>query len=181
MGVGWAEATGKMAAHSVAKVTAALLLGLLWSCHRTAALNLAPQRRAVKAASSSVVVPPSRPDTAWPLASVAFSLLPLAAGKRRKTLETTVVPGQLWTHDQLQGVVNVNVPVRSTVIRLADGGLWVHNPVAPTPEYVRMIRDLEAAHGPVKHIVLGTVRQPSKAVASWAWCMFLLNLHAVHP
>jgi hypothetical protein len=53
--------------------------------------------------------------------------------------------------------VNVNVPVRATVIKLRDGGLWVHNPVAPTNEHIQMIRDLENVHGPVEHIVLGTV------------------------
>ena len=59
--------------------------------------------------------------------------------------------------DQVQGVVNVNVPVRATIIKLKRGGLWVHNPVAPTPEHLGLVRALEAAHGPVKHIVLGTV------------------------
>jgi len=115
-------------------------------------------RSTTKASVRPIVVPPVQPETSWPLASVAFSLLPLAAGSRRKTLETTVVPGQLWTHDQLQGIVNVNVPVRSTVVKLKEGGLWVHNPVAPTPEYLGLIQALEEAHGPVKHIVLGTVR-----------------------
>jgi hypothetical protein len=135
---------------------AALLLGLVFP-ELTKSLQLST-RPAAKVATRTIVVPPTRPETSWPLASVAFSLLPLAAGARRKTLETTVVPGQIWTHDQLQGVVNVNVPVRGTVVKLKGGGLWVHNPVAPTPEYVGMVKALEAAHGPVKHIVLGTVR-----------------------
>lgn len=121
-----------------------------------------PARPAAKSSVRPIVVPPVQPETSWPLASVAFSLLPLAAGSRRKTLETTVVPGQVWTHDQLQGIVNVNVPVRSTVVKLKEGGLWVHNPVAPTPEYLGLIQALEAAHGPVKHIVLGTVRMYSQ-------------------
>lgn len=67
------------------------------------------------------------------------------------------VADSIWTHDQVQGVLNVNVPVRETVVKLAGGGLWVHNPVAPTEEHLLMIRALERAHGPVKHIVLGTV------------------------
>jgi hypothetical protein len=41
-----------------------------------------------------------------------------------------------------------------TVVRLAStGGLWVHAPVAPTDECVRLIRELGA---PVEHIVLPT-------------------------
>lgn len=103
---------------------------------------------------------------AWPLGSVAFSLLPLFPGSRRKTLQTTVVKDKIWTHDQAQGIVNVNVPVRQTVIKLKGGGLWVHNPVAPTEEHLAMIRALEAEHGAVKHIVLGTVALEHKVVDS---------------
>ena len=101
----------------------------------------------------------------WNLGKIAFSLLPLAPGDRRKTMEEEVVPGKVWTHDQVQGVVNVNVPVRQTVIKLKSGGLWVHNPVAPTMEHLEMIRALEAKHGTVEHIVLGTVGLEHKALA----------------
>jgi hypothetical protein len=62
--------------------------------------------------------------------------------------------------------VNVNVPVRQTTIKLskeAGGGLWVHNPVAPTPQLIRMIKSLEKEHGPVRHIVLGTVALEHKS------------------
>ncbi len=111
------------------------------------------------------IVPPPTRDTTWKLGGIAFSLLPLAPGARRKTIQTEVVSGTVWTHDQIQGVVNVNVPVRETVIKLRDGGLWVHNPVAPTFEHRRMIKELEAEHGPVKHIVLGTVGLEHKALA----------------
>ena len=74
----------------------------------------------------------------WSLGRIAFSLLPLAGSERRATLLTEVVPKQVWTFDQIQGVVNVNVPVRMTVIKLESGGLWVHNPVAPTGECLRL-------------------------------------------
>lgn len=69
-------------------------------------------------------------DLSWPLGKIAFSLLPLAGtSSRRATVEECIVPDTIWTHDQIQGVVNVNVPVRQTVIRLKRGGLWIHNPV----------------------------------------------------
>ena len=108
--------------------------------------------------------PPAPRDLYWPTGKVAFSLLPLAGtSTRRKTIQETIVPDQIWTHDQIQGVVNVNVPVRQTVVKLSSGGLWVHNPVAPTPELIAYMRELEAQHGPVQHIVLGTVALEHKA------------------
>lgn len=39
-----------------------------------------------------------------------------------------------------------------TVVRLKNGDLWVHDPVAPTAECLRLVNEL----GPVKHIVLAT-------------------------
>ena len=109
--------------------------------------------------------PPIKAGESWPLARVAFSLLPLTGAERRKTVEKMVVRDSVWTHDQIQGVVNVNVPVRQTVIKLADGGLWVHNPVAPTAECISMVQALEAKHGAVRHIVLGTLGLEHKALA----------------
>jgi hypothetical protein len=45
----------------------------------------------------------------------------------------------------------------------SGGGLWIHNPLAPTPELIQQIKDLEMQHGPVRHIVLGTVALEHKA------------------
>jgi len=45
----------------------------------------------------------------------------------------------------------------------AGGGLWVHNPLAPTPQLLSYVRDLEKIHGPVRHVVLGTVALEHKA------------------
>lgn len=113
-----------------------------------------------------VPTPPFSKEKYWPLGKIAFSLLPLAGGTRRATVEQCVIPDTMWTHDQVQGVVNVNVPVRQTVIRLSKesgGGLWIHNPVAPTPELLNDMRRLEDKYGPVRHIVLGTVALEHKA------------------
>jgi len=109
------------------------------------------------------------PDSSeyWPLGKVAFSLLPLAGTySRRSTTEEEVVKNTIWTHDQIQGVVNVNVPVRQVVIKLspaAGGGLLVYNPVAPTEQLLKMMRKLEDKHGSVRHIILGTVALEHKA------------------
>ena len=132
--------------------------------------------------------PPARNDHLyeWPLGKVAFSLLPIAGTyTRRVTVEQEVVPHTIWTHDQIQGIVNVNVPIRQTVVRLfgtndnhydsdssssnnhnnggGGGGLWVHNPVAPTKQLLQMMDRLIQQYGPVRHIVLGTVALEHKA------------------
>ncbi|KAL3803941.1 hypothetical protein ACHAW5_001718 [Stephanodiscus triporus] len=106
-------------------------------------------------------------ETYWPLGKVAFSLLPLSGTyTRRATVVEEVVDGSMWTMDQIQGVVNVNVPVRMVVVKLSSasgGGLWIHNPLAPTPQLLSYVRDLASIHGPVRHIVLGSVALEHKA------------------
>jgi hypothetical protein len=52
------------------------------------------------------------------------------------------------------GIVNVNVPIRSTIIKIPDGGLNVINPIQPTPESVSQLHSLEETHGPVKNVIL---------------------------
>lgn len=108
-------------------------------------------------------MPPSDARYYWDLSSVAFSLLPLFPGLRRKTLLQEVSPNKIWTLDQVQGVINVNVPVRAVVVKLAAGGLLVYNPVAPTAECIEMVRRLEKEHGPVKFILLATLGLEHKA------------------
>ena len=125
----------------------------------------APATASGSAVAMTVVpTPPMTSEVSWPLGKVAFSLLPLAGtSTRRATIEQCIVPGTMWTHDQIQGIINVNVPVRQTVIKLKDGGLWVLNPVAPTPQLLKMMKELEKVHGPVRHIVLGTIAIEHKA------------------
>lgn len=43
-----------------------------------------------------------------------------------------------------------------TVVKLDTGGLFAYSPVAPTAECLRLLSELEAVHGPVKHILLPT-------------------------
>jgi Domain of unknown function (DUF4336) len=93
----------------------------------------------------------------WNLNDFAFSLLPISPKDQRATICQEVVKGKIWTLDQIQGLLLINVPVRSTVVKLQDGGLLVYNPIAPTQEALDMISQLEAKHGKVKYIVLGTI------------------------
>jgi hypothetical protein len=86
-----------------------------------------------------------------------WPLVPIYPYGKRRTLRTEVVPNQIWTFDQVQGIFYVSVPIRMTVVRLAAGGLLVYAPVAPTPECLRLMQELVAQHGDVKYIVLPTV------------------------
>ena len=91
-------------------------------------------------------------DQSWPW----WPLLPLYPYGRRRTLVRELIPEQLWSFEQLQGVFYVAVPIRMTVARV-PGGLMVYAPVAPTPRCVEMVKKLEVDHGPVQHVILPTV------------------------
>ena len=90
---------------------------------------------------------PRRQRWAW------WPLLPLYPYGRRRTLVRELIPGELWSFEQLQGVFYVAVPIRMTVVRLRHG-LMLYAPVAPTAEVLEILRDLEQRHGPVRTIVL---------------------------
>lgn len=90
-------------------------------------------------------------DWLWPW----WPLVPIYPYSRRRTLRREVVPDQVWTFDQVQGIFYVVVPVRMTVVKVT-GGLLVYAPVAPTRECVALMRELEAKYGQVKYIILPT-------------------------
>lgn len=92
-------------------------------------------------------------DTSWSL----WPTLPLYPYGKRRTLRREVVKDTIWTFDQIQGIFYVVVPIRMTVVRLDTGGLLVYAPVAPTPECIQLVRELEAEWGEVKYIILPTV------------------------
>ena len=55
-----------------------------------------------------------------------------------------------WALEQLLTFANVSATIRSTVIKLSDGTLWVNSPQWPTGELCALLDEL----GPVGHIVL---------------------------
>ena len=61
----------------------------------------------------------------------------------------------MWVFEQPQslGFSNVTTNVRMVVIKLKSGGLWVHAPIAPTKECIKLLQELDA---PVEYIVLPT-------------------------
>ena len=87
----------------------------------------------------------------WPW----WPLLPLYPYGRRRTLVRELIPEHLWAFEQLQGVWYVAVPIRMSVLRVADG-LLLYAPVAPTAEVLEQLQALERRWGPVRAIVLPT-------------------------
>ena len=94
-----------------------------------------------------------RGDRAWPL----WPIVPIYPYGRRRTIRREIIPNKMWLFEQVQGIFYVIVPIRMTVIKLEAGGLMAFSPVAPTRECVRLVRELEAEHGPVKYVILPTV------------------------
>jgi Domain of unknown function (DUF4336) len=92
-------------------------------------------------------------DWAWPF----WPVVPLQPYGQRRTLRSDVVPGQIWSFEQIQGVLYVVTPIRMMVVKLAAGGLLVYAPVAPTRECLTLMQQLIDQHGPVRHILLPTV------------------------
>lgn len=80
---------------------------------------------------------------------------PLGPLTERKTIRREIQKGVMWFFEQPQslGFSNVTTNVRMTVIKLASGGLWVHAPIAPTAECIRLLKELDA---PVEYIILPT-------------------------
>ena len=87
----------------------------------------------------------------WPW----WPLLPLYPYGKRATHFEELIPGQVWSFEQLQGVYYVAVPIRLTVVKV-PGGLMLVNPLPPTQELRNGLAALEAEHGPVNAIVLPT-------------------------
>jgi len=92
---------------------------------------------------------PSRQRWPW------WPLLPLYPYGRRPTLIRELVPGRVWSFEQLHGVWYVAVPIRMTVLKV-EGGLMLYSPLPPTAEVLHGVRALEQHHGPVLSIILAT-------------------------
>ena len=84
-----------------------------------------------------------------------WPLLPLYPYGRKRTIFRELVPNQIWSFEQLQGIYYVAVPVRLLVVRVKNG-LMIINPLPPTEELLSDINVLVKKIGPVKTIVLPT-------------------------
>ncbi len=97
--------------------------------------------------------PKNSQDHSWRF----WATVPIYPYSKRRTICKEVLKDTIWTFDQLQGIFYVVVPIRMTIIKLKSGGLLVYAPVAPTPECIRLVRELVARHGDVKYIILPTI------------------------
>ena len=87
----------------------------------------------------------------WPW----WPLLPLYPYGLRRTIFSELIPNQIWSFEQLQGLYYVAVPVRLTVVKI-DGGLMLINPLPPTSELNKKLNLLVEKYGPILTIVLPT-------------------------
>jgi hypothetical protein len=85
-----------------------------------------------------------------------WPLLPLFPYGKRQTIRREIVPGMVWSFEQLQGILHVITPIRMTIVKIDGGGLLVYAPIAPTPECRDLIGELEEVYGEVKYIILPT-------------------------
>jgi hypothetical protein len=70
----------------------------------------------------------------------------------------------LWTTDIMKSFpLGVRMPLRGTVVRLANGDLWVHSPTPLTPELGAAVD----AQGPVRHLV-GPSRLHHMSLGEWS-------------
>ena len=96
---------------------------------------------------------PNSRDFSWSF----WPLVPIYPYGKRKTIKREIVPNRIWTFEQVQGIFYVVVPIRMTVVRLDEGGLFVYAPVAPTGECLNLLGELVAEYGAVKYIILPTI------------------------
>jgi hypothetical protein len=95
-----------------------------------------------------------------------WGILPVGPYKTKKSIRETIVPDQVWTFDQKFGILNVQVPLRMTILKLSNGGgLFVYNPIAATPELLALVQEIVDQHGPITYIAVGSVALEHKAYA----------------
>ncbi len=82
-----------------------------------------------------------------------WPLLPLYPYGRKRTIFRELLPNQIWSFEQLQGLYYVAVPVRLLVVKV-KGGLMLINPLPPTDELLNDLNKLQEKFGPVQTIVL---------------------------
>ena len=64
-------------------------------------------------------------------------------------LLSCVVPNSIWHAQQPLKFGPISLTTRMTIVRLRDGSLWVHSPIAPTPDLVDELQKV----GIVRYVV----------------------------
>ncbi|KAL4541310.1 hypothetical protein Ndes2526B_g05848 [Nannochloris sp. 'desiccata'] len=127
-----------------------------------AARSSAPATATARSTSKSKAQAQTKQGTNKPSSSSGDSYFnvtgypfPLGPITKRKTIRREIERNSIWVFEQPQslGFSNVTTNCRMTVIKLASGALWVHAPIAPTAECLRLLKELDA---PVEYIILPT-------------------------
>jgi hypothetical protein len=82
-------------------------------------------------------------------------------------LLTCTVPNAVWHAQQPLKFGSISLTTRMTVVRLRDGSLWVHSPIAPTRELIEALQKI----GIVRYVVA-----PNKSHH-----LFFLEFLRAHP
>ena len=52
------------------------------------------------------------------------------------------VPGSVWAFEQELVLGPLTTPIRAVAVRLRNGDVWLHAPVAPTEEFFAQVEEL---------------------------------------
>ena len=116
------------------------------------------------AASASFLIPTLPANAASKLASEWYVNPPVTYPEKGRSFFPALTPPfrnratyryelgrNAWALEQLLTFANVTATIRTNVIRLENGNLWVHSPLYPTEEYCALLDELG---GTVEHVVL---------------------------
>lgn len=82
---------------------------------------------------------------------------PLGGSANDNSNTSNTVANNIWALEQNLELGPLQTPVRCTVIRLEDGTLWVHAPVAPTQEFFDLVESCGSGdRDAVSHVVVPT-------------------------
>jgi len=89
---------------------------------------------------------------------------PLYGSSSRKTILKSV-DTNIWALEQNLSLGPLETPIRCVVIKLKDGTLWVHAPLAPTIEFFELVESLADDGKGVSHVVIPTYALEHKIFA----------------
>lgn len=92
---------------------------------------------------------------------------PLYGAGTKKTILRKMAEN-VWALEQSLSLGPLETPLRCVVVRLKDGTLWVHNPLAPTQEFFALVESCAGDfRGPlsVAHVVVSTYALEHKIFA----------------
>eukprot|EP00588_Corethron_pennatum_P020653 CAMPEP_0194313946 /NCGR_PEP_ID=MMETSP0171-20130528/10775_1 /TAXON_ID=218684 /ORGANISM="Corethron pennatum, Strain L29A3" /LENGTH=455 /DNA_ID=CAMNT_0039069123 /DNA_START=1 /DNA_END=1368 /DNA_ORIENTATION=+ len=131
----------------------------------------APTRRDALAVAATVLLSHTAPASAASIPDEQtyiqrFPTLfdPIIGRSRRRTIRTPLGSG-VWALEQSLALGPLETPLRCVVVRLRDGSLWVHAPLAPTEEFFAMVEACGDREGRVTHVVVPSYALEHKVFA----------------